>query len=1567
EELELPQGKKLQGKLVLVRREGAFEFKRNGGIELESLYVYFSTTEEEKHIVEYAKYLNEQKLNKTKKQFETWLEEINNKNPGHAEVWSIFFEDFDSLVGKNYLKIEDSFKDKISKEEIVAFTSDLLAPLAADKDVMLEIKEIISGEITRGFDGGSLVDGGSISKYRFDRISMQEYRRKVLTDCSRILRIGLSAFSKSQARMFNALITSDKYHPETYVEAIPDIKPKREALFFAKSFGNGLGNLGLIKINIEQMVKTLEPGEYNIRDLLNGQFIVGLHGGGTSARNPKHTQVGKFNGILPIQKLNKPDECITLQDELLVVAETVSQLYEEGNGGYINLYGDAIITFNPEELREFINAEQRRSEEAILLVRKIPYKETVFWGSAAIDKRNRISEFVEKYTKGDELTDNERKDKLREKDLLVDEEYILMNTAVAILGAATLTRWMKLAGIDISYDGTIVIKEKGHLPYTEDNVLNRILKYGGELDTFGHLFPAMACKAQAFDIIFGEGKKTFLKVINDRRDENISIIAKYHERFLELKNNFKENNVSILELGELIEKLLIQAELDYFRALNDNEKEQIKEVVIILGRTRIHQMIWEVLKHRGLGSIAWAAPIEGVWLDTGRTVEEAEIIITDTIEKLSSKENLEARLQELQILQQVFDIQSRIGSIGGAKAYISLIEPTSGSMIAEDSIQIATRLTGKINLHSKSQTFLIDWSGELNLYENSIISEGSILAMLNIKGKDQQQELIINPIWGITDVPKESDLHRSMSLKELFERLNIDKELIWPGIKDAKKQNALTAKIFPALSQSSIETQGKEGIDSLDKGMAEILPEIWEWLQLHQNSPPAIWLEALKSRRLFSMNDIYEYPAPELFQARRKVVKAALTKKMLDEEKQPTVFQDGGRMKQSIVYSPWSIAGKKNTDGGSQEKTLEKIITDKVTEGELNNLKKIILRDRVQREAYGINEGNIEDIFLQRLKVFKRVYSVFETKRKELRIDVSLTRELWEIYIPLAEWVVKQAEVKKESGEEGAYILGLNGAQGSGKTTMNEFLRVILGKGYGKNAAGFSIDDIYKTYEDRESMGEEIHSLFAIRGVPGTHDVELGIKILEELKGSGEDSNVRIPQFDKMLRGSKGDRKLQEEWPIVKGKVDIVIFEGWCVGVRAQENEELKEAINGLEREEDKSGIWRRKINEEVKGKYAELFEMLDSLVMIKIPGMETVFRNREEQEKKAREDIEDKKSRGEDIEGLGAMSKEEVIRFVNFFERLTRHMLDEMPKRADLVFEMGEEHRIEHIYSKEIQDGGRKESRTTGAVKVIGVVNGRNIRDIIEEYGLSTMVTTTDADISAFRLGLAEAIKKEVGEVDIGLLIPYYQEDDNASHVLRTMIAGYEEYFADKRGVVIAVGTKAAGEAGERARVSLEEEAKKYKGNLNIIILHLDEIERGKGRGLRWAFTVTHALKAKAILHLDADLYTEINGVSSREKAINWKECPEEKFMSYMESHRLRGLSPYWIKAMVEPVLERGVGLMLPHYVRPIFDGMITKFLMYIWAVAFYKVNIEQIIAGDFCLSNEFVDMLLKDEKLWK
>lgn len=74
--------------------------------------------------------------------------------------------------------------------------------------------------------------------------------------------------------------------------------------------------------------------------------------------------------------------------------------------------------------------------------------------------------------------------------------------------------------------------------------------------------------------------------------------------------------------------------------------------------------------------------------------------------------------------------------------------------------------------------------------------------------------------------------------------------------------------------------------------------------------------------------------------------------------------------------------------------------------------------------------------------------------------------------------------------------------------------------------------------------------MLAGRGPAGTHDLELGEKVLRGLKGINSDSmkgeEVELPMFDKSLHGGKGDRS--NEIVRVKGPVGIVILEGWMTG-----------------------------------------------------------------------------------------------------------------------------------------------------------------------------------------------------------------------------------------------------------------------------------------------------------------------------------------------------------------------------------------------------------------------------------
>jgi D-glycerate 3-kinase len=320
-----------------------------------------------------------------------------------------------------------------------------------------------------------------------------------------------------------------------------------------------------------------------------------------------------------------------------------------------------------------------------------------------------------------------------------------------------------------------------------------------------------------------------------------------------------------------------------------------------------------------------------------------------------------------------------------------------------------------------------------------------------------------------------------------------------------------------------------------------------------------------------------------------------------------------------------------------------------------------------------------EDDLRERLDILRRAYPSLKRYKDELTITASLLPEMFELYIPIARFMqMRSRQITEMSGR--AALFGINGAQGSGKTTINAFLQIILSEGCGCRVAGLSIDDFYKTCEEREAMGREVHPLFAIRSVAGTHDTVLARATLTSLMRASSGEKIALPRFDKMALGGKGDRLPAAEWPLAEGPVAIVIFEGWCVGAGPEPESALATPVNEREAREDPDGIWRRTVNRLLATDYAELFGMIDELMVIQVQSMAEVFRNRELQEQHLRRRLEDARRRGEDMGGRGAMSAEEVAGFVSLYERTTRHMLATLHDAARLTLYIGEHHRIERL-----------------------------------------------------------------------------------------------------------------------------------------------------------------------------------------------------------------------------------------------------------------------------------------------
>ena len=145
-------------------------------------------------------------------------------------------------------------------------------------------------------------------------------------------------------------------------------------------------------------------------------------------------------------------------------------------------------------------------------------------------------------------------------------------------------------------------------------------------------------------------------------------------------------------------------------------------------------------------------------------------------------------------------------------------------------------------------------------------------------------------------------------------------------------------------------------------------------------------------------------------------------------------------------------------------------------------------------------------------------------------------------YLPLSKWIYSVYEKDKK-----IKIFGLAGGQGAGKSTITEILKFILKNKYGLDLCIFSIDDFYKTKQERKKMSKVVHPLFLTRGVPGTHDVNLIMQTFNNLKKK-KFKSVLIPKFDK----SKDDRAKKTKWLKVRQPPHIIIFEGWCVGAKQQ-------------------------------------------------------------------------------------------------------------------------------------------------------------------------------------------------------------------------------------------------------------------------------------------------------------------------------------------------------------------------------------------------------------------------------
>lgn len=151
-------------------------------------------------------------------------------------------------------------------------------------------------------------------------------------------------------------------------------------------------------------------------------------------------------------------------------------------------------------------------------------------------------------------------------------------------------------------------------------------------------------------------------------------------------------------------------------------------------------------------------------------------------------------------------------------------------------------------------------------------------------------------------------------------------------------------------------------------------------------------------------------------------------------------------------------------------------------------------------------------------------------------------------------------------------FVALQGPQGSGKTSVTERVKEMLSEGNEDHSpyrvATLSIDDLYLPHAQLNALASTHpdNPFLRGRGLPGTHDIQLGLSLLRSLKDinrSGAD-NIRIPRFDKSLFNGEGDRLPESEWTPIQGPLDVVLLEGWCTGFYPQSRQYIEARMNDV-------------------------------------------------------------------------------------------------------------------------------------------------------------------------------------------------------------------------------------------------------------------------------------------------------------------------------------------------------------------------------------------------------------------
>ncbi|AFY35519.1 glycerate kinase [Calothrix sp. PCC 7507] len=340
----------------------------------------------------------------------------------------------------------------------------------------------------------------------------------------------------------------------------------------------------------------------------------------------------------------------------------------------------------------------------------------------------------------------------------------------------------------------------------------------------------------------------------------------------------------------------------------------------------------------------------------------------------------------------------------------------------------------------------------------------------------------------------------------------------------------------------------------------------------------------------------------------------------------------------------------------------EILTTDAIGENWLQKAREALLADKLKAEALGMTPENVDEVIEKRSHLLKSVFPAFsQFCQTTLQVPPQEMLEvLWDVWLPLG---MKIASQRQNLGRP--FIQGILGGQGTGKTTMSKVLSLILQQ-LGYVSVSLSLDDLYKTYSDRLELTKKDPRL-VWRGPPGTHDIDLGLNVLDDIR-QGK-TPVFIPRFDKSAYKGAGDRTTSEIFP----SVDILLFEGWFVGVKPINPEIFDTAPPPIITDADRQ--FARDVNHQLKD-YLPLWERLDSLIVLYPQDYRCSLAWRKQAERQMI------------AAGKPGMSDQEIEEFVNYFWRSLHPELFIKPLiqdsiAVDLVIEINPDHSFGQVYSR--------------------------------------------------------------------------------------------------------------------------------------------------------------------------------------------------------------------------------------------------------------------------------------------